>query len=127
MNKRRLHALIKFMDKVPAKRFTMDWFSNAGFNKQISLKSDCGASACALGWATAIPSFRRAGLRMIDAAPASTHMPKVTGFELAREFFDLTERQTIRLFRDASVRTPKEWAKMAARYIQECEKEVRVK
>jgi len=62
MNKRRLLKLAEFLEKLPRKRFNYrrwvggDW----GGAKDLS----CGTNACALGWATTIPTLRRAGLRL---------------------------------------------------------------
>jgi hypothetical protein len=64
MNKRRLLRLATFLEKLPRKRFKYthwvgdDWGGAADLN--------CGTTACALGWATTIPSLRRAGLRLVQ-------------------------------------------------------------
>jgi len=56
--KRRLTKLADFLDELPRWKFDFStWFSDDWRVK------DCGTKACALGWATTIPSFRKAGLR----------------------------------------------------------------
>lgn len=51
--------LKRILKKVPAKKFDMGWWSE-GFNP--SKPNECGTSACAAGWATTSPWFRRRGL-----------------------------------------------------------------
>lgn len=56
MNKKRLLKWAEFLEtEVPPKRFDMGVWGTGPLSK-------CSTAACALGWATAIPSFRRAGL-----------------------------------------------------------------
>jgi len=62
-NKNRLLKLADFLSTLPRNRFD---FSN-WVGKDWGGKPDlsCGTTACALGWATTIPSLRRAGLRLV--------------------------------------------------------------
>jgi hypothetical protein len=77
--KTRLLKLAEFMERLPKEdreHFNMGvWFMHAGAGHghgvspgQVVGKKEitkCGTSACALGWATTIPAFRRAGLKLI--------------------------------------------------------------
>lgn len=115
MNKKRLMTLIHFMEtKVPKEHFDMSLFTNG---TAPTLRKDCGTSACALGWATAIPSFKRAGLAMRSGLPA---YGDAEGFKAASFFFDLIPIECSMLFSNEDCRmTPKQWAKMARKHIRE--------
>lgn len=57
---RRLETLATFLEtEVPRKFFDMALFGNVDPGQKFG---GCGTVGCALGWATAIPSFRKAGL-----------------------------------------------------------------
>lgn len=57
---RRLLKLASFLDKLPRKRFDYTrWVGDDWDDKQ---DLSCGTTACALGWAAAMPEFRRLGL-----------------------------------------------------------------
>ncbi len=62
MNKRRLLKLAEFLEtaELPGK-FRMGLW---GEEVKGDGRPACGSAACAAGWATTIPSFRRAGLRL---------------------------------------------------------------
>jgi len=66
MNKERLLKLAKFLRTVPEIFFDLDSFAgNESFPYQEGKDIvDCGTTACALGWATTIPEFAAAGLRL---------------------------------------------------------------
>lgn len=83
---------------------------------------ECRTTACALGWATQIPSFQKAGLKMnwggtltgvddsVDGAPSYKDMEDIN--EIGKQFFGLTEDETSFLFTGAGDHnTPKETAK----------------
>lgn len=57
---KRLLKLAEFLKTVPAKRF--DYNSWVGEDWKGSPDLSCGTTACALGWATQVPAFKRAGL-----------------------------------------------------------------
>jgi hypothetical protein len=61
VGQRRLFVLADFLDTVPEKDFD---FSIWADTQEKHLTPGCGTAACAMGWATAIPSFRRAGLHL---------------------------------------------------------------
>ncbi len=51
--------------------------------------NECGATACAFGWACTIPQFRRAGLTL-DAGCGVPRFGGQTGYSAAEEFFRVT-------------------------------------
>lgn len=72
---------------------------------------DCGTSACALGFAAALPEFRRAGLALVINNQANICYKRYIRDEAAMSFFHLTMKQTNYLFGPvSSVTTPKQWA-----------------
>lgn len=104
MNKDRLLKLADFLEKqVPADKFAMhSWYkpSPSNFNKNwsasdIEALGGCGTSACALGWATAIPEFKDAGL-VLSWIPLrfcgghfTVRYKEYEAFDAASEFFDI--------------------------------------
>lgn len=68
---RRLNKLADFLDTVPVRRFNFsEWISDLW--KGGSLKApSCKATACALGWATAIPEFAKLGLYLFRSGDRS--------------------------------------------------------
>jgi hypothetical protein len=58
--KARLLRLAAFLDKLPAKRF--DYNHWVGLDWEGKPDLSCGTTACALGWATTMPFFRKLGL-----------------------------------------------------------------
>lgn len=60
--KRRLLKLADFLDTLPRTRFNYE--SWVGDDWKGAADLSCGTTACALGWATTIPSLRKAGLVM---------------------------------------------------------------
>jgi hypothetical protein len=60
--KERLLELAKFLRHLPKTRF--DYSSWVGNDWKGKKDLSCGTTACALGWATVVPSLRKAGLRM---------------------------------------------------------------
>src|SRR5688572_7294928 len=61
----RLLRLAELLEALPRKRF--NFTSWVGDDWRGASDLSCGTTACALGWATTIPSLRRAGLRMARA------------------------------------------------------------
>ncbi len=60
--KKRLLKLVKLLKTVPDKQF--DFGSWVGDDWKGKKDLSCGTTACALGWATTIPSLRKKGLRL---------------------------------------------------------------
>lgn len=100
MKKRRLLALARKLYTVPAKRF--DLSSWVGCDWRGAKDLSCGTSACALGWATTIPHFRRLGLRLVPSNIAD-RVARVTfndryNFDAACELFDISRDTAELLF-----------------------------
>lgn len=132
MNVKRVTTLVKFMRALPRsanKHFDMrKWIAHdAGghshdFQTFIRPKdlASCGTTACALGWAAAVPAFRRAGLR-VEAVPMDLHCnTEISNSARARAFFDLTTLEFRIIFGgyndDA---TPKKWAARVERFVKQ--------
>ena len=114
MNKHRLRTLQKFLrTKVNPDRFDMEEWAGEIKNG----KPACGTSACALGWATTIPSFRKAGLRMTKTKQIgyiyvtitgmrhnytkeqySSHVSLHRSLKAAMKFFDITYTEADYIF-----------------------------
>lgn len=79
---RRLRTLAAFLRELPRRKWDFEHFANDPTREFMSTKPvkldphHCKSVACAAGWATTIPSFRRAGLRLTP-----TGMPCYIGLE----------------------------------------------
>lgn len=100
MNKERLLRLADFLETtVSEEQFSLHtWMSgNVG---------ECGTVACACGWATQIPEFAEAGLKIEPRQFANTIVyGGHAGFSAAMLFFDLDYNESEYLF--DSVRYPR--------------------
>ncbi len=106
VHKRRLLLLADFLEKLPPERF--DFNRWVGWNWRGAPDISCGASACALGWATTIPELHEAGLRLsIDRVEGIgvIHLASDVDFEFSdgpprasRVVFGLSSREHERLF-----------------------------
>jgi hypothetical protein len=67
VSNKRLLKLADFLEKLKPARF--DYGEWVGKTWQGGLDLSCGTTACALGWAAAMPEFRRLGLRLIAYDP----------------------------------------------------------
>jgi hypothetical protein len=98
LNKRKMLKWAAFLDQVPRKNFDM---SNWGVgDAPVFDQPTCATRACALGWATAIPEFNRAGLYLranFGSYGGCVYYRGVSGDDAAREFFGLTVSQAERL------------------------------
>jgi len=130
--------LIEFMESLPRsanEKFDMGaWVQHDGEDHEhpvgqiVDASKDlkhCGTSACALGWATAVPSFRKAGLK-VWSNPHNVTELNLENFDAAAAFFGLTQDQSFALFgspdSDTDIRhakTPKQWAKGARKLMRE--------
>lgn len=68
VGQRRLLKLAAFLEKLPRKRFYYGSWVGEDWKGKADLS--CGTTACALGWATTIPEFRKLGLRLRPLALA---------------------------------------------------------
>lgn len=130
--KQRLLTLVRYMEALPKKangHFNMDahWAEHRGphaLSGTVTKRTlmDCGTSACAMGWAGAIPSFRKAGLRLEWVDVGWNQFRAHFDADKAREFFDLTEHRFWKLFNNDNPErdsTPKKWAKRARLLIRQ--------
>jgi len=119
MNKARLLKLAEFLKTVSPKHFHMNSFSDCvGSDEPFNIKA-CGSTACALGWATQIPSFKRAGFRQRNEDSFEPVFQGQTGFSAAGNFFDIPEDDAIGLFgTDVTARTPKAVARSIIRFVR---------
>jgi len=105
MNKKRLKKLADYLDSLPARKFDLEhWVTTyeKGYPREDGKKSKCGTTACALGHAGLIPSFRRAGLKT-QIGPHDTegevYLKGVgCGIGAGEKFFDLTPAEADYLF-----------------------------
>lgn len=91
---RRLLALARFLEKLPINRFSYNrWVGNDWRGKP---DLSCGTTACAMGWATTMPRFRRLGLVMnsLGVPVLRDHW----GLEAAEKLFALTPKQAEFMF-----------------------------
>lgn len=137
--KSRLTKLIAFMKRLPKSannHFDMGrYFRHTPVDdthdhgiKHDSLVSrktltQCGTTACALGWAATVPEFQRAGLRM--RADGQVFMrgedPEYAYCCVtAQTFFDIGLDEAEALFEaHTHIKTPREWAKYAECMVRE--------
>lgn len=110
MNKQRLETLAHFLRTVPSARFDLGaWFTvydesgdirqniwNLSVDKFRS--SECGTTACAVGWACMIPEFRKAGLSAsVSGIPC---FEETNNWEAVRRFFEIDHNTASFLFID---------------------------
>lgn len=126
MNKKRLLKLADFLETVPRKRFDMQtWVGDEWKGKE---DLSCGTSACAMGWATTIPSFRKLGLRL-QRSYVWGHSPAYGsryGLDAAQKFFEIDLQTATLLFapakeyKDGSISkiTPKQVAKRIRKVVE---------
>ena len=105
MNKKRLEKLADYLDALPARKFDLDhWVLSyeRGYDRDKGKKSKCGTTACALGHAGLIKSFRRAGLKTEikegETVGNVTLKNLGTGLYAAEIFFGLSNREANYLF-----------------------------
>lgn len=104
MNKvgaRRLLKLSKFLKDNKRKiNVNMSYWALSEHNGM----PECGSSACALGWATTIPSFRKAGLRLYyKSANARCYVQynkERHPVSAASKFFNISEDDAQHIFTD---------------------------
>lgn len=103
--KRRLLKLADFLQELPRKRF--DYGHWVGDNWGGAADLSCGTTACAWGWATTIPLFRKLGLRLkyrtknsIAAYVGMIEVPKKfdTPSAAASRILDLAYNEYLKLF-----------------------------
>jgi hypothetical protein len=111
IHKERLLKLADFLDTIPEKSFYFgSWVEN--WKGEQAMSPSCGTTACAFGWATAIPEFQALGLRFCEAKHGgvglTTKIGEVIGevnagpwpmtVQAAEDIFGLSERDMRWLF-----------------------------
>jgi hypothetical protein len=126
---RRLLKLAEFLRTVPRKKF--DYRSWVGADWEGKQDLSCGTTACALGWAATMPSFRRLGMRLktIESSMATTTYHGYVGLKdsnttdslwVAEQVFGLSYEDASRLFtpsEDEEEATPKQVAKKIEQFV----------
>lgn len=74
---RRLLKLAAYLATIPGRRF--DYWKWVGQDWKGKPDLSCGTRACALGWATTMPEFRRLGLSMVKEEPSPNGRPTLRG------------------------------------------------
>ncbi len=103
----RLRKLADFLDTLPKEAFYFgSWVEN--WSGGSAMNASCGTTACAFGWATAIPEFQVLGLRLCDSKYGGVGLtmkptPPQYGswamtVEAAKDVFDLDENEMTWLF-----------------------------
>ena len=132
----RLRKLAQHMRSLPpeaAEHFHMeDWFRHSSLDGHRHVKpgkvieasdmTTCGTRACAIGWATTSPYFRKLGLRLVatNAAWGAVRYGRRKAeeydvFDIVEDVFDMSRDESTYFFRDIGARTPKEWASRVER------------
>lgn len=98
MNKRRLLALAAHLDTISPRKFNMNHWANSS-----DAGITCGSTACALGYAGLMPSFRKAGLKTeFDKCGGSVVYKRshnsLYDIEAGASFFNITEDEAQWLF-----------------------------
>lgn len=125
---KRILKLADFMEKLPRKRFNFAVF--VGENWQGKPDLSCGTYACAAGWATTLPLFRKLGL-VLDQFDNRVHLDNISStYESLGEVFGTSFGVTDRLFfpdnyeqsRLKDSATPKQWARHARKIVAQLQK-----
>ncbi len=98
---RRLLRLADFIEQIPPERFKFSSWVGSDYRGKPGI--GCGTTACAFGWATAMPLFRKLGLRLYKTGANGRHEPRICagkpGYvaEESRDF-EATEAAAMALF-----------------------------
>lgn len=85
----RLKHLVAILEKVRPARFNISIWH---------VENSCGATACALGWASLDPEFNRQGFTLASVGGHWPMFKEHDGYSAAAEFFSITMEQSIHLF-----------------------------
>lgn len=99
-HKRRLLKLADFLDSLPPRRFDYSSWTGLDYKPGQDLTAHrCGTTACALGWACAMPAFRRLGAELDeDGSPRLKGRPYAYSEAVSEHLFGLTEDEHNYLF-----------------------------
>lgn len=125
LGRRRVMRLIDFMEKLPSsadKHFNMSmWVDFSDLSgrcaSDLVTRKDlmsCGTTACAGGWASTMPYFRRLGLRLTACGLV------FPGYARLTDIFDIPRSLEGSLFHcsQKAAPTPKKWAKRARHLLE---------
>ncbi len=90
----RLLLLADFLETVPPERFDMARWTGVDWAGKSDLS--CGTAACAMGWATTIPQFRKLGLKLNKFGVPE--FKSYFGYGAATRLFDIDFYETTYLF-----------------------------
>ena len=107
MKTERLQALATLLRSVPTEHFNLgswryeDGGGETATDEQI-LNHSCGTTACAIGWACAMPEFKKQGLEWGWANPLYTEEngDQTAGWKAVETFFDITPTEAQKMFSD---------------------------
>jgi hypothetical protein len=86
MHRERLEQMVVMLRGLPPEKFDIaEWHT----------PSECGTTACAVGWACVAPVFVKQGLYLHDQAPA---FQTLTGWAAVHQFFELGSHDSHFLF-----------------------------
>lgn len=124
---RRLLKLADLLEKLPQERFDMKYWVGNGWKGKPDLS--CGTTACALGWATTVPSLRKAGLKLATTpshrfSRVCIREPNATvdsfddSLASGAKIFGITLYESSQLFMDVSIKSPKAMAKLIRKFVK---------
>lgn len=132
---RRLTKLADYMESLPrsaAEHFHMEWYAGhdavefhshfiSGQELTTTDLNRCGTTACAAGWATTIPSFRRAGLRLVWGGHyGEVFLGELDSAIALETFFHIGHDEAYELFgADTLDKTPWAWAARCRKFIRD--------
>jgi hypothetical protein len=124
-HKKRLMKLVELLQRIEPEKFDIDQWMSTDFDSLYNDKSpstkkpvkaeECGSAGCGMGWATTIPSFRKAGLLLfrnvstydrtvisrgcqVVLTDLKTKKPIASEYEAAALFFGLDFDQAMAIF-----------------------------
>lgn len=123
----RILKLADFVAKIPRRRFDFNTFVGDDWGGAADLS--CGTTACALGWATTMPLFKKLGLKL-KSDPQVYQRIKYRGRHpeiYSQHLFGIDNSTFREIFYPSAFRlthldpsaTPKEWAKHARSIVAE--------
>lgn len=127
---RRILKLAARVAKVRPHRFNFNQFVGYEWKKDPQLS--CGTAACAFGWATTMPLFRRLGL-FLNRRSNEPQLGRIKEFAvIAKRIFGITSDEAYKLFipghgqgysNDGKEVTPKSWAAFARKFVADKQNE----
>ena len=103
-HKNRLLKLADLLDTVPETKFNLkEWVldKQLGISEDVNKIKECGYAGCAVGWATTIPSFRKAGLRLYyKGSHYVQYKEEKHPISAASKFFNISEFDARDIFAD---------------------------